>query len=103
MKIKMFKTLAILFLLNIFLSACQTMSDAAKVLRNEKINQADQFLIKKKDPLSQPPNFDELPVPGKQSVKENNDIEKILSIPTKNVTDGNNSSIEESVLKKIRK
>ena len=102
---KIFKTITVLFLLNVLLSACQTMTDAAKVLRNEKSNQADQFLIKKKDPLAQPPNFNELPVPGERAIKKNtnNDIEKILSIPTKEITDSNSSSIEDSVLKKIRK
>ena len=40
------------------------MSDAGKVLRNEKINNSDEFLVKEKDPLILPPDYNTLPKPG---------------------------------------
>ena len=36
------------FLIINFLYSCGGMSDAGKVLRNEKINNSDEFLVKKK-------------------------------------------------------
>ena len=44
----------------IFLISC---GDVGKVLRNEKIRSTDEFLIKKKDPLILPPDFEEIPSP----------------------------------------
>ena len=45
MKIKYF------LLLSLFLfSACSSMSDAKKVLKNEKIRTTDEFLVKKETP-----------------------------------------------------
>ena len=48
----------ILFLI----SACGGLSDAKKVLKNEKVITTDEFLVKKKEPLILPPEFDKLPV-----------------------------------------
>ena len=54
----------LLIVLNI-LSACgKSMSDASKVLRNEKTNSTDEFLIKKKEPLILPPDYNKIPEPG---------------------------------------
>ena len=41
-------------------------------LRNEKINSTDEFLVKKKDPLILPPDFDKIPTPGAMSNDEDN-------------------------------
>ena len=63
------KILFTLFIPFILLS-CASFEDAAKVLRNEKIKSTDEFLVKKKEPLVLPPDFNEIPEPGSLSKKK---------------------------------
>jgi len=102
------KLLCQLFFLVNILSSCSGLSEAGKVLRNEKNDTTDEFLIKKQDPLTQPPDFTTIPEPGsivKKSEQDSNSFEKIL----KNTKDKTNSSQEEfsstesSILNKIKK
>ena len=58
-----FKKFLLLSLL-IILSSCGTLSDVGKTMRNEKIISNDEFLVKKKEPLTLPPDFAEIPEPG---------------------------------------
>ena len=102
---KLIKVLTLQCFLCLFLISCTGLSDAGKVLRNEK-RTTDEFLIKKSEPLSQPPDFKTIPEPG--SIKEKDDkeiIEKILNLPeeNKNNTSNKSSSTEESILKQIKK
>ena len=86
-----------------FLNACGTFSEVGKVLRNEKTTSADEFLIQKKEPLSQPPNFSELPKPGKEKKNENdNDIFNMSEAKEETINESTDSSVEESILDKIR-
>ena len=90
----------------LFLYSCGTMSEAGKVLRNEKIKTTDEFLVKKRQPLVLPPDYDTLPTPGtiKRKVGTNKDINKILKIPNQSETSkSNSSSVEQSILNKIGK
>ena len=48
----------------IFITSCGALSDAGKVLRNEKVQTTDEFLVEKRNPLVIPPNFEEIPEPG---------------------------------------
>ncbi len=61
MKIKL------LVIIILFLNACSGFSEAGKVLRNEKIKTTDEFLVKKRDALVLPPDFEEIPEPESQS------------------------------------
>ena len=63
------KLLSILLIYLIFLSSC---GNVGKILRNEKINSTDEFLVKKKDPLILPPDFDKIPTPGEMSNDKDN-------------------------------
>ena len=47
-----------------FLHSSGGASDAAKVLKNEKITNTDEFLVKKRDPLVLPPEYDNIPEPN---------------------------------------
>ena len=102
----MSKILLLLFFF-ILITSCGGLSDAGKVLRNEKKTTTDEFLVKKKNPLVLPPDYDKIPEPGslpqkKQTDEEN--IKDILKIPEKKLKKPNsNLSTEESILKKIRK
>ena len=89
-----------------FLYSCGAMSDAGKVLRNEKIKTTDEFLVKKRQPLVLPPDYDTLPTPGtmKDNVKNNNSINKILKIPNQSSTSqSNTTSVEQSIINNIGK
>ena len=90
------------------LISCSGLKDAGKVLRNEKVVTTDEFLVKKRNPLVLPPNFEDLPEPGsKTQIKENEEekIKKILKAPNNNRKSNNqkSSSVEETIIEKIRK
>ena len=95
------------FLLIIFfvITCCQTFDEAGKVLRNEKITNTDEFLVKKKDPLMMPPNYEEVPKPDSiQKVKKQENIKTILKVPKNNDSSGEeNLDIQESIINKIKK
>ena len=53
----------LLYIFFVFLlNSCGSMSEAGKVLRNEKVKTTDEFLVKKRQPLVLPPDYDTLPV-----------------------------------------
>lgn len=101
------KKINIILIIFIFLTSCSGMSEAKKVLKNEKIKTTDEFLVKKRNPLVLPPNFEEIPEPGTKPKKNENEedkIKKILKAPKTESTQNNKSkSVEESILKRIRK
>ena len=98
-----------IFIVFAFVSSC---SSAGFTLK--KKSPADEFLVEKKSPLVLPPNYGELPVPdGQQNETDTvendvglNNLKVILGTKdnTKsNGTDkGNSSSLENSILKKIK-
>ena len=103
-----FKILIISPLFLLLLNNCSSFIEAGKVLRNEKVRTTDEFLIKKKEPLTQPPDFDTIPEPGStenKAEKEENSIESILSsnISKSDNTSSSPSSTEESILNQIKK
>ena len=55
--------------LTFILTSCQGMSDIAKILRNEKIKTTDEFLVKKREPLTEPPDINKLPIPKPASTE----------------------------------
>jgi len=94
----------------IFLStllSCQGLKDAGKVLKGEKVRTTDEFLVKKKNPLQLPPNFDKVPEPdtiNQDNKNEEGDIKKILKVPSQEkVNSKKSSSIEKSILREIQK
>ena len=93
------------FIFLLFTYSCGSLSDAGKVLRNEKVKTTDEFLVKKRQPLVLPPDYDTLPVPGTKEKKIDNDnINKILKIPNpSNASKSNTTSIEQSIINKIGK
>ena len=53
-----------------FISGCSSIKDT---LTGVKKKNTDEFLVKKKDPLVLPPNFNDLPKPQTQKNSENNE------------------------------
>jgi|TARA_B110001452_G_scaffold70948_1_gene57250 hypothetical protein len=105
------KILFRLIIVSILLSGC---SDISEGFKGKKIDQGEEFLINKKNPLVVPPDFDKLPEPVSDNsidsitADENldNDIKKLfeenVGIKTKNESDDGSNSTEESILKKIK-
>ena len=90
-----------------FLYSCSGLSDAGKVLRNEKVRTSDEFLVKKRQPLSVPPNFDELPQP-KSQVKKRNKNESIeqkirLGVEENTTQNKQETTTEKSIINQIQK
>jgi hypothetical protein len=101
------KKINFLVITSLFLISCSGIKDAGKVLRNEKTITTDEFLVKKRNPLVLPPNYNEIPEPGSKIYKKEDDenkIKKILKATNEeNINDNKPSSIEDSILKRIRK
>ena len=66
---KLLRNIFYLFLVVATLSACQSLKDG---LTGKKKNNSDEFLVKKKNPLVLPPEFNKLPEPKILSQKEKN-------------------------------
>ena len=102
------KNLFILLITIFLISACQSAKDAMTL---KKKASGDEFLVEKKSPLVLPPNYGELPLPGEnknvaEQKNQNNDIKVTLGnidVPENEIIkDTKPTSIEESVLKKIK-
>ena len=100
------KKFILLLLIFNFLQSCSSVSEGFKL---KKGNTGDEFLVEKKNPLVLPPNFNELPEPGKTEISNKNTEvsfeEKILN-NTKNENSEENitaNSTEELILKNIKK
>ena len=99
----------IIFIIVISLTSCQSAKNA---LTLKKKSNADEFLVEKKSPLVLPPDYGKLPLPvdeqEKLNDKKNQDEINILlgtnqsSKKTNSNLDKNSSSIENSILKKIK-
>jgi len=58
-----------------FISGCSSIKDTLTGVTKQK--NTDEFLVKKKDPLVLPPNFNDLPKPQTQKNSENNGEESV--------------------------
>ena len=66
---------------------------------------SDEFLIKKKDPLILPPEFEELPLPNsKKKAESKSSLEAVFDSVGKSTSDSKNkSSLENMILKELKK
>ena len=105
MKIKKITTLLFFVL---FLYSCSGAKDALQ--GKKRSDNSDEFLVEKKNPLTVPPDIDELPVPLDQEEEDQTDdqedIKKVLKIDENQDTNSesdneNQNSLEKSILEKI--
>ena len=102
------KKVFLFFIIMLWLKACGGASEVGKVLRNEKTRTTDEFLVKKREPLMLPPDFNTLPKPDsinkEKNVANEKDIGQILKMP-KESTSANSSasSVEQSIINQIGK
>ena len=96
------KIIYILFVI-CFVTSCQTLGDVKRGLTGEKVTSTDEFLIKKKDPLVMPPDYENLPTPDERIAarEEISEFEKSLEISIED-NSSISSSAESSILKKIQ-
>ncbi len=92
----------IIIIISIFLvSGCTSVKET---LSGQKKKNTDEFLVKKKNPLVLPPNFDDLPEPSEKNIEdkgeeENIDLSEVLS-DTENKKKEDviqNNSLEKSI------
>ena len=104
-----YKKVIIQLLSLVFLYSCSGLSD---VLEGKKRSEnSDEFLVEKKNPLTVPPDMNELPVPFDQEEQKNNEedsdaIKKVLQIDQtqKSIdesSNGDQKNLEQSILEKI--
>ena len=103
----------ILLLILLFLvSGCQ---DVKKGISGKKINQGEEFLVIKKNPLIIPPDFEKMPIPRNEIEKSNsikvesnqdNNFKKLLKTQDQNidVSDSRESvgDLEKKIIDKIK-
>ena len=79
------------------------MGDVKRGLTGEKTLSTDEFLIKKKDPLIMPPDYQNLPTPDERAIakEEISNFEKSLGTSVEE-NSSTSSSVEGSILKQIQ-
>ena len=100
----MLKKIIYVTILTFFATSCaDTFSSVKRGLTGAKANTADEFLVKKKDPLILPPDYENLPTPDESIVDRQaiSDFEKNLETLVDDDI-SSSSSIEGSILKKIQ-
>ena len=96
------KYLKIIFLFFIFISInnCQSFQD---VMTGAKKETTDEFLVKKKDPLILPPQYETLPLPNSKETKKENNIQSVLGTSTQSSENSKiNSKLENLILKELK-
>ena len=98
----------LIFLIFVLITSCASVKDG---LTLKKKNSADEFLVIKKNPLVLPPDFNELPIPDEDEVRQEvldstNEVEELLSknkSKTKKSKPADSSNkVEQNILKKIK-
>ena len=99
----MFKKITYIIILTFFVASCgDTGSSIKRGLTGAKKTSGDEFLIQKKDPLILPPDYENLPIPNEETVTEEiSTFEKNLGTLIED-NSSRSSSVEDSILKKIR-
>ena len=103
-----FKKIILYIISILFLHSCAGVTDVLEGKRRS--DNSDEFLVEKKNPLTEPPDMNELPVPldqeEEQSDKSNEDsldIEKALNVEESKDSNNQNqeNSLEKTILEKI--
>ena len=89
-----------------FLSGCESTKN---VITGKTKTNSDEFLVKKKNPLILPPDYNELPLPKgmqnsdlKEIENDNEKIKKLLGETTEDESRNNDNTLENSILKTLK-
>ena len=101
----MYKKIIYILSLLLFVTSCGTFDSVKRGLTGQKRDSSDEFLIKKKDPLILPPDFEDLPLPDEitTEAEEISNFEKTLETSMEETSSSSSGSVEESILKKIQR
>ena len=99
------KKLLILLITLAFLTSCNSFKRA---ITGEKKKPGSEFMVIKKEPLTLPPDFTDLPEPEEEDISEEEEtveVKKILKGIANNteISTGTSEGLEDSILKKIKK
>ena len=100
------KKIYLFILLIIILNTSKSVSESFTL---KKKNNADEFLVEKKNPLVLPPNYNELPIPKSETLKEEKSLSFDINLKTESLSKNRNilqeesSSTEQTILKNIKK
>ena len=100
----MHKKIIYILVLIYFVTSCADSFDSVKRgLTGSKRKSADEFLVKKKDPLILPPDFENLPLPDEKTAtaEEISIFENVLETSIEDDL-STSSSVEDSIRKKIQ-
>ena len=100
----MLKKITFIILLFGFLTSCADSFDSFKRgLTGAKKSSADEFLVKKKDPLILPPDYENLPDPDERDLSLEEELIFQNTLETEeDQGSSNQTSVESSILKKIQ-
>ena len=91
----------------LILFSCGGAKEAADVLSGGKKKTTDEFLVKKRAPLTLPPQYDTIPEPRsleETTKNKNKKINKILRITEKDkLKKSGATSVEQSIINQIKK
>ena len=105
-----FKKIIIYLISILFLYSCSSVKNTLE--GKKRSDSSDEFFVEKKNPLTEPPDMNELPIPLDEEEKEfeiNNedslDIEKVLNVEQsedlKEKKNNQENSLEQTILEKI--
>ena len=100
----MFKKVFCIIITTLFIASCgDTFGSVKRGLTGAKKISSDEFMVKKKDPLILPPDFENLPIPDERIIAEEDNLifEKTLEASTEDNSSEPNS-VENSILRKIQ-
>ena len=99
----MFKKITYISLFIFLVSCADTFYSVKRGLTGAKKSSADEFLVKKKDPLILPPDFENLPIPDEVPIllEESSIFENTLEDDGE-ADSPESKSVESSILKKIQ-
>ena len=100
----MLKKIIYIIILTFFVTSCaDTFNSVKRGLTGAKADSADEFLVKKKDPLILPPDYENLPTPDERIVAAEEFLifQKNLETSAED-NSSESSSVEDSILKKIQ-
>ena len=101
------KPINLILIFFILITSCTGFEEAGKVLRNQKTNTTDEFLIEKKEPLVMPPDYNKMTEPGsiEKGIDDKDKIKKVLNSENTIIKKNNETrttEIENSIIERIR-
>jgi|TARA_B110000116_G_scaffold218835_1_gene196507 hypothetical protein len=87
-------------------SACQKFAEGVSGTKRSK--NSNEFLIQKKSPLILPPDYESMPLPKENLKKQKDttsieDLIEISKVENEENTDSGSKTLEDSILKKLKK